>query len=297
MLKNFKSKDILITIKQTNINELFTRVGFMDILISIIYIVLFLVMMIFVFSIGMLRPFMPKKEIVLVLIVSFFIGAIGGAVFLNPVYQETPEVISAIQKLNPSNEETVYLDLSSSTDVSQLKNDLSKMEGFKSFEETGITINMWRFNDKEYKYFNNAVGNVDSHFTNYTVNKSSGTIYIALDNNYSSSQALSSFSEWYKFVFGDSINYALIHTKLVVSSSSLDKFESYLLNKGIVPSHVDGPSHIDVNSTNNTAIHNNEFIIISGFIGFGVGLIGLYYDSFVVAFRRIKRLLFQRKKL
>ena len=243
----------------------------------------------------MLRPFMPKKEIVLVLIVSFFIGAIGGAVFLNPIYQETPEMLSAIQKLNPASEETVYLDLSSSTDVSQLRNDLSKMEGFKSFDETGVTINMWHFNDKEYNYFNNAVGNVDSHFTNYTVNKSSGTIYIALDN-YSSSQALSSFSEWYKLVFGDNINYALIYSKLVVSSSSLDKFESYLLSKGIVPSHINGQAHVDVNSTNDTETYNTEFIIVSGFIGLSVGLIGLYFDSIMVGFRRIKRFLFQRKK-
>ena len=243
----------------------------------------------------MLRPFMPKKEIAFVLIVSFFIGAIGGAVFLNPICQEIPEVVSSIEKLNPSNEEVIYLDLSSSTDIAQLQKDLSNIEGFKSFEETGITLNMWHFNDQEYNYFNNAIGNVDSHFTNYTVNKSGGTIYIALDN-YSSSQALSSFSEWYKSVFGEKINYALIHSKLVVSSSSLDKYESFLLNKGIVPSHVDGPAHIDVNSTDDSFIYNNEVIIISGFIGLSVALLGLYYDSVVVAFRRIKRFLFHRGK-
>lgn len=52
---------------------------FMDMIIAIIYIILFIIMMVFVFSIGMLRRYMPKKEIVLVLVVAFLIGAIGGA--------------------------------------------------------------------------------------------------------------------------------------------------------------------------------------------------------------------------
>ena len=35
----------------------------MDILIAIVYVILFIILMVFVFSIGMLKPFMPKKEI------------------------------------------------------------------------------------------------------------------------------------------------------------------------------------------------------------------------------------------
>ncbi len=267
----------------------------MDIAITIIYIVLFIVLMIFVFSIGMLRPFMAKKEILLVLTVAFFIGAIGGAVFLNPIYQETPEIVSAIEKLDSSNQEVLYLDLSSTTDIHSLENDLSKLKGFKSFNETAVTFNMWHFNDKEYEYFDYAVGNVDPHFTNYTVNQSAGTITIALDN-YTSSQALSSFSDWYKLVFGESINYAQIHAELVVSSSSLDDFNAFLLDKGIVASHIEGPAHLNVNSTGESLMPNTEFILISGALGVVVGLFGLYFDSVVVGYRRVKRFLFKGNK-
>ena len=51
----------------------------MDIIITIIYIILFIIMMVFVFSVGMLKKFMPKKEVILVLVAGFLIGAIGGA--------------------------------------------------------------------------------------------------------------------------------------------------------------------------------------------------------------------------
>ena len=60
----------------------------MDILIAIVYVILFIILMVFVFSIGMLKPFMPKKEIALVLVVAFLIGSIGGAFFLEPLYEE-----------------------------------------------------------------------------------------------------------------------------------------------------------------------------------------------------------------
>ena len=140
---------------------------------------------------------MSKKEMLLILGVGFFIGALGGAFFLSPIYSDVPEIATAIEKVMPGNEETLYLDVSSATDLNKLKNDLSKIEGFKSLEETGVTIPLWSFSDREYKFFNSSVPNINSHFSNYSVNKTAGTVNIAL-NNYSSSQALKSFSDWYK---------------------------------------------------------------------------------------------------
>ena len=161
----------------------------MDILIAIVYVILFLILMVFVFSIGMLKPFMPKKEIVLVLVVAFLIGAIGGAFFLEPLYEEFPSVVGELEKNVPGNEETLYLDLSSATDVGELEQNLSKIEGFKSFNETGITFFLWSFNDRELSYFNSVIGNIDSHYVNYTV-EPSGRINITLEPGYTSSSAL-----------------------------------------------------------------------------------------------------------
>ena len=126
----------------------------MDIIITIVYLVLFIIMMVFVFSIAMLKPFMSKKEMLLILGVGFFFFSLGGAFFLSPIYSDVPEIATAIEKVMPGNEETLYLDVSSATDLNKLKNDLSKIEGFKSLEETGVTIPLWSFSDREYKFFN-----------------------------------------------------------------------------------------------------------------------------------------------
>ena len=261
----------------------------------VLYLILFIIMMVFVFSIGMLKKFIPKKEVILILVVAFLIGAIGGAFFLDPIYDELPTMVSAFEKNLPDNEETLYLDLSSATDMNELEQNLSGTTGFVSFNVTNITFNLWRFSDDEMVYFNSVVGNIDSHYKNYTVNKS-GRIDIELEDNYSSSSALKSFSDWYKLVYGDSISYAQIHAKLVVSSSELDVFEQSLLDRGIVASRMEGPVHDTAQSTNATMLSNTEFTIACGLFGVVVAVIGIYFDSVVVGYRRFRKATREKRK-
>lgn len=267
----------------------------MDIIITIIYIVLFIIMMVFVFSIAMLKPFMSKKEMVLILAVGFFIGALGGAFFLSPIYSDVPEVASAVEKVIPGNQEVLYLDVSSATDINKLRSDLSQIEGFQSLEETGITIPLWSFNDREYKYFNQTVPNINSHFENYSINKTEGSIHIYL-NNYSASSALKSFSDWYKAVYGGPINYAQIHLKVVVSSSSYDQVKAQLLDKGIVASKVEGSVQNTIDNSNDTLVSNTQFVAICGGVGVLVAILGLFFESFVVGRRRFHRFLKRKRK-
>lgn len=266
----------------------------MDIITTIIYIVLFIIMMAFVFSIGMLRRYMPRREVLLVLAVGFFIGAIGGAFFLDPIYDELPAVASAVEKNLPNNEETLYLDLSSSIDTNQLRDELSSMEGFKSFDETSISIPMWSFNEREHDYFESIVGNIDSHYEKYNV--TSNAINIELADNYTASQALKSFSDWYKLVYDDTISYAQIKAVLVVDSSKLDDFEQALLDKGVVASSIEGPIQDTVNNTNATMLSNLEFTLVCGVVGVIVAIIGIYMDSVVPAYRRFKKFMNTKRK-
>lgn len=266
----------------------------MDIITTIIYIILFIVMMIFVFSIGMLRTYMPKKEVLLVLVVAFLIGAIGGAFFLEPIYQETPYVMKIVEKNVYNADETFYLDLSSSTDLNELYQNLSNTDGFKSYTEESITIPLWKFSDYEHSYFERIVGNIDSHYGNYTVNTSEITIEI--EDNYTASQALKSFSDWYKLVYGSSLSYAKIHAKLVVDSYMYDEFQQNLLQRGIVASKLEGPIQSDLNATSDSTIPNTHFVLITGVVGVIVALMGIYIDPVVVYYRRFRKFLRTKRK-
>jgi hypothetical protein len=266
----------------------------MDFITAIIYIVLFIIMMVFVFSIGMLKQYMPRREMLLVLAVAFLIGSIGGAFFLQPIYEELPDVASNFEKSMPNNEETLHLDMSSSVDTDALRNDVSSMEGFKSFKETSISIPMWHFNEVEHDYFEEIVGNIDSNYKNYTI--TSDKIIIELDDNYTASQALKSFSDWFKLVYGETLSYAQIHAVLVVDSTHLDDFEQALLNKGIVASSIDGPVQNTVNATNSSMLSNLEFTLVCGGIGVVVALIGIYMDTVVPAYRRFRKSMKTKRK-
>ena len=266
----------------------------MDIITLIIYLVLFIIMMVFVFSIGMLRQYMPKREILLVLAVAFLIGSIGGAFFLQPIYEELPDVASTIEKNMPNNEETLYLDLSSSVDTNGLRNDVSSMEGFKSFDETSISIPMWHFNEAEHDYFEEIVGNIDSNYKSYNVTEDK--IVIELADNYTSSEALKTFSDWFKLVYGETLSYAQIHAVLVVDSANLDDFEQALLNKGIVASNIEGPVQNSVNATNSSMLSNLQFTLVCGGIGVVVALIGIYMDTVVPAYRRFRKTMNKKRK-
>ena len=266
----------------------------MDIITLIIYLVLFIIMMVFVFSIGMLRQYMPKREVLLVLAVAFLIGSIGGAFFLQPIYEELPDMASTIEKSMPNNEEKLSLDLSSSVDTDALRKDVSSMKGFKSFDETSISIPMWHFNKMEHDYFEEIVGNIDSHYKNYTV--ADDKIIIELEDNYTASQALKTFSDWYKLVYGETLSYAQIHAVLVVDSANLDDFEQALLNKGIVASNIEGPVQNSVNATNSSMLSNLQFTLVCGGIGVVVALIGIYMDTVVPAYRRFRKTMNKKRK-
>ena len=266
----------------------------MDIITTVIYIVLFIIMMIFVFSIGMLKQYMPKREVLLVLVVAFLIGSIGGAFFLEPIYQELPNVASIVERNIPDNEETLHLDLSSSIDTDALRSQLSSMEGFKSFDETSISIPMWTFNQKEHDYFDSIVGNINTNYKNYNV--TSNSIVIDLEDNFTASEALKSFSDWYKLVYGEAVSYAQIQAVLVVDSSHLENFEQALLDKGIVASSIEGPIQDTINDTNSSMLSNAEFTIACGAVGVIVSIIGIYMDSLVPAYRRFKKFINTKRK-
>lgn len=265
----------------------------MDLFITIVYIILFIIMMVFVFSIGMLKPFMAKKEMVLVLVSAFIIGALGGAFFLMPLYDELPEVTSAVERVMPNNEETLEIIMSSASDMSEIEQNITNTEGVKSFDITGITFNLWRFNDKEMEYMNSVVPNIDSHYTNYTVSQS-GKIDISIEKGYEPASALESFSDWYMLVYGDSLTYAQIHANITVASSSLETVEQELLDRGIVATNITGPVQDSMAETTDSMLSNTEFTIATGVVGIIVAVIGIYFDSVVVGFRKLNKRLKRR---
>lgn len=231
---------------------------------------------------------MHKKEMMLVFVTAFLIGCLGGAFFLSPIYDEVPEMMSNFEKAVPSNVETMDLVFSSSLDIDELERNLTETDGVESFKTTGITFQMWRFDDNEYAYFQSVIPNIDSHYEDFYVNQS-GKIDIQLEDGYDVSSALKSFSDWYTEVYGGSISYAQIQAQVVLKSSALDTVEENLLQRGIVATNIEGPVQDSIEEANSTMLSYNEFVIGTGVVGVIVALFGVYFESFVIAFRKVRK--------
>ena len=83
---------------------------------------------------------------------------------------------------------------------------------------------------------------------------------------------------------------------MVVSSASLGEFEDALLERGIVATHIEGPTQNVVNQTNQSMISDNEFILVSGVVGVMVSVVGIYFDAVVVSYRKFKKFLNKKVK-
>ena len=83
---------------------------------------------------------------------------------------------------------------------------------------------------------------------------------------------------------------------MVVDSTSLDVFEKNLLERGIVATNIEGPIQDSVDNTNSSMLSNMEFTLVCGGLGVVVGLIGIYVDSVVPAYRRFRKFLRERRK-
>ena len=97
-------------------------------------------------------------------------------------------------------------------------------------------------------------------------------------------------------VYGDSIAYAQVHSKLVIDASHLDEFEKNLLARGIVATKMEGPIHDSLNNTNATMVSDTNLVLATGILGIVVAVFGIYFDSFVVYYRRLRKFMKNKRR-
>ncbi|WP_409199360.1 hypothetical protein [Methanobrevibacter sp. DSM 116169] len=259
---------------------------------SILFIVLFIILMIVVFSMGMLIKLVERKEIILVIISSFIIGSLGGMFFLYPVYEELPSFVSTMEAINFNNEETLYLDVSS-IKLENLEKNLTQTKGVNSFKVTGITFNLWRLTDSEMESIDSRLGNVNPNYTSWEVTKS-GNVHIEIENGSDPNKALKSFSDWFKYSYGETITYGQVHIVLEVQSSEVQNVKDYLLDQNIVPVDSSGPVEDSIEKTKSSMLSYNEFVIGVGIFSILISVLGIYFDTIVVTYRKLNRFLHKK---
>ena len=254
----------------------------MDIFTGVVFIILFLLIMLIVFSMGLISPYVGKKEIAFILIIGFILGGLGGYFFIEPIYEESPYIEATIYGLFTTENEHINLILPTSSNVSEISNQILNQEGVDSISTNGFDL-------KTNSYTNSQQKTIESHLNSmkevksYKLNNDIISVNLAEDSQ--STATLGSLVSWLS-KNGVSSEFAFIHLQVNVKSSSVKDIKNYLEDKDYTVNSVEGPVQNLINNTSDSLVNEWIIVIITGLIGVVVSIAGIYADSIMSIFRR-----------
>ena len=249
----------------------------MDIISSTIYIILFILLLVFVFSMALLTPMVGKKGFLPVIATGFIIGLIGGGFLIAPIYDELPFVVESFSKIF-DHEEVIYIEFSTRINASDLIKELKEIDGVSSVENEGLFLETTSFSNERKKIIEEKIPIVDENFISWYVD-SSGTININTTEGYDANNAIKTLSDWLVYTAEIETKYSLIKIKINTQSNKVNNVLSFLEARQIVVTSVEGPAQSAVDNTINTMVDRNIIIFFMGILGVLVALFGNYYDE------------------
>ncbi|MBZ9570886.1 hypothetical protein KQY27_04925 [Methanobrevibacter sp. TMH8] len=250
----------------------------MDIISASIYIILFILLMVFVFSMGLLTPIIGKKDVISVLTIGFVVGLVGGAFFVTPVYQELPNVVEAVYETFTNDTASINIEVSPYVNLNELTKNLNKTDGVISIVNKGIVVKTDSFSTSRKKIIEEKIPIVDENFENFSVNES-GLISINFTENYNPTTALKTLSDWLMYTGGINTRYSLVNIEITAEPSKADDVVEYLHSNDIVVKSVNGSVEDAINNTKNSMVDNNIVILLSGVFGVILALISIFFDK------------------
>jgi len=251
----------------------------MEIITSIIFIVLFIILLIFIFSLALITPMEEMKTVSSIVAMGFVIGIIGGAFLIAPVYEELPSVAGSIQNLFGESEK-VYIEVSTKSNVNSLKKQIEGIDGVRSVENDGLYLETTSFSEERKKIIEEKIPLIDDNFKSWKVD-SSGKIQINLTENYDPENAVKILSEWLVFTADIQTKFSIVKLKINVEPGKVDNVLNFLNSQGIVVSSVEGPVQEAVENTKVNMLDTNIIIFLMGLLGVLLALFGIYYDEIV----------------
>ena len=251
----------------------------MEIITSIIFIVLFIILLIFIFSLALITPMEEMKTVSSIVAMGFVIGIIGGAFLIAPVYEELPSVAGSIQNLFGESEK-VYIEVSTKSNVNSLKKQIEGIDGVRSVENDGLYLETTSFSEERKKIIEEKIPLIDDNFKSWKVD-SSGKIQINLTENYDPENAVKILSEWLVFTADIQTKFSIVKLKINVEPGKVDNVLNFLNSQGIVVSSVEGPVQEAVENTKVNMLDTNIVIFLMGLLGVLLALFGIYYDEIV----------------
>ncbi|MGL4670094.1 MAG: hypothetical protein ACRCVG_05815 [Methanobacteriaceae archaeon] len=260
----------------------------MDLIISVIYIILFIILMVFIFSMALLSPILDKKNILSLVAFSFIIGAIGGAFFISPIYDELPYIIgSSEQVLNGQNEQ-ITVDIPVTENHESSITNIKNQTGVISIEEKGIVIQTDEFSDERKRFIETRINALDPNIKVTSID-TKGEIHLNVTSKVDVATFTNSLSDWLSYTGDINVRSKLMEVEIKAEASKVSEIENYLNRNNMIVSSVEGPVQDSINKTRETMPDRTFSVLITGILGVIVAFIGMSFDKVKEFFEPVKR--------
>jgi len=270
----------------------------MDVLVVTMMLVLFIFLMVFVFSTALLTPLIGKRNLLFVLSLGFIVGLVGGTFFIVPLYDDMPDMARAVFTFSSGSPEVITVNMSTINDVNAFVEDAKKLNGVKDVQCNRITIKTMPFNIDNWKgSMEKRLPIVDADVKQAQV-PANDTIILYLNENSNLTRLVNSVTEWLDLVGGIVVVSHQAEVLMTVEPSQVDDVSAQLPQDKVVIVNVTGPVEDQITAFKKNLPDRTTIIIMCGFIGMIVGAIGLFIDSITQLWDKIRVwLALRRRKL
>jgi hypothetical protein len=268
------------------------RVDYMDLITGIIFLILFLIIMVFAFSMGILSPYVGRREILSIILIGFVLGAIGGYFFIDPIYDESPYVIGNIQGMFSMDSEVINLNIPSTSNISDITNKINNLTGVNSVTTNGFELKTGFIKNTTKIYVEDYLRS-DPEIESFKVTNNSVTV--DLKNDASSTTTLGSLVNWLSNKAGVGSEFAFVHIQVHVDANEVTEVRDYLKDNDYNIISIEGPVQSTIHYLYDHLLPTYAVMIITGLIGVGVAIAGIFVEPLTKFTRRFKKNRIERR--
>ena len=258
----------------------------MDLITGIIFFILFIIIMVFAFSMGLLSPYVGRKEIVSIVVIGFVLGAIGGYFFIYPIYEESPYVVGNIQGFFSMDNEVINLNIPSTSNITDITNKIKNLKGVNSVTTNGFELKTGFIKNTTKDAVEFYLKN-DSEIESYKITNNS--ISVDLKNDASSTNTLGSLVSWLSNQAGIGSEFAFVHIKVCVSANDLVDVRDYLKDNKYTIISIEGPVQNTINYLNDHLLPNYVIMFLTGLVGVAVSIAGVFVEHLTKFSRKFRK--------
>ena len=249
----------------------------METIVVILMVALFIILMVFVFSIALLTPIIGKRNLLFVISIGFITGLIGGAFFIVPVVEDIPGLATSFYLTTSNDLETLNADVSTNIDINQFIQDTTKIDGVKNVTVSGVTLKTTPFSSSWKTTLQSRIPVAIKGIKSVQI-PSNDTINIQVQDQSDTPDVVNKLESWLVLVSGTNVKYSTAHATIQVESTKLPAASSQISNEAVITSST-GPTQDKINYISSIIPNKFDVIFICGIIGVIVGLAGVFIDT------------------